>query len=48
VGPGKDALIVSLLTAATRAPELYRERIPTAGSFAHVTLEVHTGVVDPA
>lgn len=42
VGPGQDAVIVSIVSHEVLALERYRERIAAAGPFAHVTVEVHT------
>lgn len=41
VGPGRQAVIASVVAHAPRPATSYREAIQTAGPFAHVTVEVN-------
>jgi cation diffusion facilitator family transporter len=48
LGPGHIGVIVSIATAAPRAPAFYRERLAGFHSLSHVTVEVHPREWQPA
>jgi cation diffusion facilitator family transporter len=48
LGPGHIGVIVSIATAAPRAPAFYRERLAAFHSLSHVTVEVHPREWQPA
>jgi cation diffusion facilitator family transporter len=48
LGPGHIGVIVSIATAAPRAPAFYRERLAGFRSLSHVTIEVHPREWQPA
>ena len=46
LGTGHLGLIVSLVTDNPRPPAFYRQRLAPAGSFSHVTIEIHPCAAD--